>query len=541
MRDIIKTQIKTILESAIKNYGEDTASNLIEILHKDYQDFLSWDINNGQNILIFALLNNLRNTVKKLLTQFYDLNLLTQEDLDKRNFIWHAFNRDEQAIIKPIVDRLCQENYHEILLKADNNNNTLLHCSSKRDSKLLPYLLDKIHPMYLKYWINQSNILGDTPLHMAIMHNSFRTIPLLINHGAHLLLGNNEGKTPADLLVELSKNNAAVFLQILTKINQDRRLTLIQRLREDLINYPSGDKIKNYFKANGLCGLHHLLLAHHEFNPKIPLRDHYKHQRPKQMIINESGIYQTINTNPIEELEYKLEDYILEKMPLYAERSGFLLFKKFENVSPNEIDLLNQDKVDLTNLLKIMDYFLQKCDQRKPVYDEHQFLKNLLAVSLLSLSALTICLLPFKELFIGIVFLMPLACAGLSIAITAFVHFKSLKTQKSFDELLMTLGKIISKLDFLDEVPRDNLINPAEFRNLKNSYEQFKASKLNRENMALVLETKYQISNLLKNLNRVQQPISSRFFQAKVSDRNNNDHIIDMNEEEQPLLLHARS
>lgn len=546
MHDDVKERMKGALESAIEKGDEEAAANIIKILYTCAPDFLNWDINNGQNVLIYALLKNRRKLVKKLLAESYDINLIIQEDYNKRNFIWHAFNLDEQEIIKPIVNLLCQENQYELLLKGDINNNTLLHCAAKYDSSLLPYLLNRIPNENLRNLINQSNTTGDTPLHWATEHHSFQAVLLLINHGANLLMINNGGKSAARLLLELSQNDSSTFLQILNKINQDAKSILIKQFRQELIDHPSDTQLRNYFKANGLSSLQLLLLAHHEFNPNIPLRDHYKQCRLKQTIQKTNGLYQTNYAKQTEEIEYHLEDDILEKMPLYAERLGFLIFRELENAAVSEVDLLNNDKMNLLHLIDILDNLLQQIHQvnHAPPRLSAEDIINTLRIGMLFTLLLGLSGVIFNWESVES-YILPAGFIGM-ISLTSIIYcWDKLQTpklsQKLLDELFSSLNETLNKLEALSEERRSNLIALSEFESLKQRCRPLRSNGSSEEVTPIVNETKNHVSSLLKNLNRTQQPFSLKFFQPHVHNNKSNEHIINMNEEEQPLLRHAVS
>lgn len=540
MRDEVKTtQMNHALKVAFETHDEKFAANCIEALQEKYPDFLSWNIQNGQNVLIFALVNNLPRLVKKLLAEPYDLNLLTQEDCNKRNFIWHAFNLDEQQIIKPIVDWICQENQQEALFNGDIKNNTLLHCAAKHDGTLLTYLFNNLKTENFPNLINQTNEYGDTPLHTALKRHSYSAILFLINQGANLLLINNNKKSPVSLLLELSDYDNSIFFQIMNQIKPQQKSIILQKLRQDLADHPSDSQLKKYFKINGLSNLQQLLIAHHEFNPEIPLRDHYTLRRLKQTIQKQNGIYQNIYDGQMEEVECQIEDSILEQMPIYAKRLGFLTTLNPESAFTNEIDLLNHDRISLLNLINTIDNVLQDVNQEDRLSFAEKFISSMAALAALSfLASLSFAVIEDSmELYYATIFgafcLVGIGCAALDAAMIC-------KLQKIVRKLSVDLKEIINQLDSLSESQRNNLITETDFAILQQEWGSLKKIKTKAEISPIVNHSKDHINKLLKNLNRTHQPISSRFFQPKKAAVNNNhEHIIDINDERQPLLRPA--
>ncbi len=107
---------------------------------------------------------------------------------------------------------------------SQNSLSNWLHDAITSNTGLLSIKL-----WYKSYNINKQDKDGNTPLHLALIHNRQDVAQFLLEHGANLLIKNNDQKTSHDVAVDKRYNELATYID---KIQEARNQELIKASQE---------------------------------------------------------------------------------------------------------------------------------------------------------------------------------------------------------------------------------------------------------------------------------------------------------------------
>ncbi|MBN8827410.1 MAG: ankyrin repeat domain-containing protein [Sphingobacteriia bacterium] len=159
--------------------------------------------------------------------------LLNVKNLDSNSIKEFILNNgiSINAYIKNLLLNTTWDNYSnneilKILFNIGRNYNIKDKCGQ---TPLHSFAKDDINVNLVDYWLgegsakNPKDINSQTPLHIAVAHNSLKNIKSLVKSGANIYTKNNKGKTP--LLIALNQGNEEIvkyFNEVIVKEKQKR-------------------------------------------------------------------------------------------------------------------------------------------------------------------------------------------------------------------------------------------------------------------------------------------------------------------------------
>jgi ankyrin repeat protein len=204
---------------------------------------------------------------------------------------------------------------------TDEFGNTFLHrAAEKGNNPLLEFLL--LHSTAKNTDINAVNYLGQTPLHIAVMHKHLDST-WLIAAGADLMVYDSEGFTPLhiaiidgnlDIVKRLTQgNNVIALIDLPTKFKGYTAIRLAYKKKHtDVLRYLMCLK---YYKSNEKLGDEELLIAlEHEWIDLI--EDLIKEKRIE---VNQKGILQlAANKGYLPLVKYLIDQLGKDPNEIYA-------------------------------------------------------------------------------------------------------------------------------------------------------------------------------------------------------------------------------
>lgn len=202
--------------------------------------------------------------------------------------------------------------------------------------------------------VNHFNANGNTALHDLILSNAdARLISLLIEYQSDLDIPNQKNIKPSVLLITMPKEK---LIAVFSHLKSEKQKVILNLYRTYLINNFDETTKSIYFKLAALHGLQALLIAHHEFNKKVPLKNYYESIESYKN--TESNVTSCVKAmKPIPE-------NIIQLIPRYRHR----FYKVINKTLPSfKEQLLESHKQTLNELIIDIETFLTTINQRKPI------------------------------------------------------------------------------------------------------------------------------------------------------------------------------
>lgn len=108
------------------------------------------------------------------------------------NVLLKLYENGHHELVYGLIDNDLITNYEY----ADNNGNTILHCTvSNNDYNMVEHIMNN---KLAKQIINMQNSVGDTALHIAVRNGSERMADILVHSGANMTIKNKQGEHVQD-------------------------------------------------------------------------------------------------------------------------------------------------------------------------------------------------------------------------------------------------------------------------------------------------------------------------------------------------------
>lgn len=335
-----------------------------------------------------AIQSQTNNKEAKKLIKMPNMNL-SKRDENGRSFLAIALEAGNEEIATLLFDK--QKNYDDIIYGVDlkgrnlfllalglpqkpsqnfidlllehakiNGKKPWLHLDNEGSSSLFaavrslnPVTVQKILDLFkqesnCKELINHNLYNGDTALHVACQLKVVNVVAQLVNNGASLNPHNNDHLTFFSLFSDFSrKEQQAVFL-LLTREKKTEFLSEFLRCS----NRNQIEANHNVYVLASLDSLQALVRTNLEFNKLIAPRRTYIHTKG-----DEQG--------NIEISEFEIPEGILNKIPLYAKRNGFIVdLALIEKIYPSSLHVIDEDRSSLLQLRNEINNLLQNLQNR---------------------------------------------------------------------------------------------------------------------------------------------------------------------------------
>jgi ankyrin repeat protein len=365
LEEVIKEGEIEEIKQAIESIEHNQKASLIGCDEED-RNFIMQALQHRQGEIALLLLNKLQNTS----------SIMLAKDKAQKTLMIYAVQHQHVDIIKKLI-QFGHQHHCKLWLEADSDGNTPLHHAVETWNETSIHLLmtEILKEHTAISIINQANADGDTVLHMLLGSPLINAniISYLINQGADWHIKNNDQVSPFHLLLKLSHETQIKIFNGL--IDQHKKNSLLKYYREHLIKYPELTEMKEiYFQLSAKTSLLAFMLAQHEFNHHLPVRNTFQHPNGKEDFI---------------------PDFVGKMMPLYmkkVEKEEKKINVKNEidietnwteiELSKNDYECVNQDREMITSLITDIQQHIIAI-QNKPYS-----IKNRTAAVLISLSSI---------------------------------------------------------------------------------------------------------------------------------------------------------
>jgi ankyrin repeat protein len=299
---MLSHSLENALSKQIQNKNEKAANILIDLIVEDKDERLTYIDVYGQSFLHLALTYKLKTIAEKILAIHLndakivsDVNCFLLADALKQTCLFLAAKQRYADIVRQLLKysqsiQKADELGYKLWLVADENGNTPLHALAKNedhDNKenervlITDLLLEKYSQEDdAKFYINQINKQGDTPLHLACskkkMDCDIGVIALLIKYGACLTIENDKKETPLQAILQLGLTEKIELLRALKNHDEKDKTRYQQELfllfKQHALKNKQDKKIVNYFLQLALSvSLKASIQAQLDFNDVLDL------------------------------------------------------------------------------------------------------------------------------------------------------------------------------------------------------------------------------------------------------------------------------
>lgn len=319
-------QYEAALELAIRLRNITEFRTLTQLVKNRIEARLFSRNEEGHNFLVVAFRSSAISIAAEILEQLKEYPETFAADPKKRTPLWHlADSFDHPDFYKQFftaATETLKDNARRMLFECDEDGVTPLH-NAARHGHLdgMRFLLSAIRTEKNAIdLINYADDKGDTPLHYCFKFIMPDCIAALIQHGADVLIANNEKITPLSLLVKLSSDTQERIVSLLEK---PKRETLLSQYREYMIDHPEDQALRrSYFSLVGVQSLTALMLAQHECND-VPVQRSYHQVRRASYPRNGKLVDfppRQDGSFALHEQEMPIPDELLERMPRYHQK-----------------------------------------------------------------------------------------------------------------------------------------------------------------------------------------------------------------------------
>jgi ankyrin repeat protein len=365
--------LEIALEKSIESKDSKSSASLIKTINKTEEaSLLSFD-QQGRSFLFLALEMGAKQIAATLFSlQENNDDILFKTDQNKQTILNMAASQGYFNIAVKLIEIAEQKQKMNVYLATDNDGFTVLHHAANHGRDQIVELILKIimnHNQHAEF-INQVNKDGDTALHNALKFPTCKSIGYLIDHGSKLHLRNNKQITPFKLFSLLDND---IQEDIFSSLNKEKQSDMLKLYRKLLIENPTSIDIKNiYFKLAGLNSLTALLIAQHEFNPAIPIRD--------SRLIGKD----LLKSMPIYAEKVFCSEALSATLPGETTDQGTILIKSSSDNKPDN-EILDEDRVTLSSLIDDIENYLTDLRGRSTISTSNR----VLAVLIPTLSIIT--------------------------------------------------------------------------------------------------------------------------------------------------------
>ena len=296
-----RPQEETWLSDAIKARNIEGVENLIEFIQNKTPQpnsaisspRLDRLDETGKSFLFLSIEYKCKSIAKQLFElQKNDPAILFAVNNKKQTLAWRAAKSHNTEMLRKIIDACkTQQDPHNnslpIWLRVSDEGNTPLHAAvsshgKKTVSFLLETLKNNLSSARLLVQLNQTNLNGDTLLHLAMQTKHFPIAALLAKAGGDWTVINNEGKSPFDYFCESDASAQNILLSELevsvTHSDDTHQAQLLNLFQKKVLDANSHNKVsaaekstleKHYHDLASMVSLRDLIWAKASTNEKI--------------------------------------------------------------------------------------------------------------------------------------------------------------------------------------------------------------------------------------------------------------------------------